>query len=48
MSAPSTGEPQNIPISQIIHEWVAVVRDFQTAEARAEAICGETWLKARC
>ena len=44
MFAPSTREPQKIPISQITHDWVEVVRDFQIAAARqlelfAESLC---------
>ena len=43
MSVPSTREPQKIPISQIIHEWVEVVRDFQVAEARALKLFAESF-----
>ncbi len=33
MSVPGTREPQKIHLSQIIHEWVEVIRGFQTAGA---------------
>jgi len=39
MSVPSTREPQEIPISQTIHESVEVVPDFRAPRRSAEAIC---------
>ena len=42
MSVPSTREPQKIPISQITHDWVEVVRDFQFAEARELKLFAES------
>jgi hypothetical protein len=48
MHVPNTREPQKIPISQVTHEWVQVVRDLRIAKARAEAICGELLPNERC
>jgi len=42
MSVPSTRGPQKILVSQIIHEWVEVVRDFQTAEAHELKLFAES------
>jgi hypothetical protein len=42
MSVPSTRDPQKIPISQVTHEWVEVVRDFQIAAARELKLFAES------
>jgi hypothetical protein len=42
MSAASTREPHKFPISQITHEWVAAVRDFQIANAREPQLFAES------